>query len=1140
MRKVLVANRGEIAVRAFRAAYELGASTVAVYPYEDRHAVHRTKADEAYQIGEPGHPVRAYLDVDTIVDVAESTGADAVYPGYGFLAENAELARACERAGIIFVGPSADVLELTGDKSRSVAAARAAGVPVLSSSSPSDDVDMLVEAASGLDFPLFVKAVAGGGGRGMRRVVEPGHEFAALREAISAASREAEAAFGDGRVFLEQAVTDPRHIEVQILADHTGQVIHLFERDCSLQRRHQKVIEIAPAPALDPRLRDRICADAVAFARHVGYTCAGTVEFLVDPDGRHVFIEMNPRIQVEHTVTEEVTDVDLVSSQLRLAAGETLADLGLSQESVSLRGSALQCRITTEDPAAEFRPDTGRITVYRSPGGGGIRLDGAAHLGAEISGHFDSMLVKLTCRGADHQTALRRVRRALAEFRIRGVSTNLDFLRGVLTDPDFVSGRVTTSFIADRPHLLTGHSSTNRTGRLLDYLADVTVNRPHGARPTEVYPRDKLPVLPPETANAPAPAGGRQELLRVGPGEFARLLRDRPQLAVTDTTFRDAHQSLLATRVRTSGLAAVAGHVGRLTPQLWSLECWGGATYDVALRFLAEDPWERVERLREEVPNIPLQMLLRGRNTVGYTPYPETVTRAFVDEAARTGIDVFRIFDALNDVEAMRPAVEAVLETGTTVAEVAMAYSGDLSDPAERLYTLDYWLRLAEQIVDSGAHVLAIKDMAGLLRPPAATTLVTALRREFDVPIHVHSHDTAGGQLATYLAAVTAGADAVDGASAPMAGTTSQPALSAIVAAFAHTDRDTGLDLDAVLALEPYWEALRSVYRPFEAAPPGPTGRIYTHEIPGGQLSNLRAQATELGLAGRFEDVEAAYAGANRILGRPVKVTPSSKVVGDLALAMVGAGITAEELEADPSRMDVPDSVVEFLRGELGTPAGGWPEELRSAILSARGVEPLDGSPAPDPVSREDSLDLAVSGAPRREALNRLLFPGPAAEFAEHRRRFGDTSRLSANQFFYGLRQGEEHRVSLEEGVVVLIRLEAIGEPDAKGLCTVHLTVNGQPRTVTVRDRAADSTGPVAQKADEARADHVGAPFSGVVTLTVKAGDPVQAGAQVGTIEAMKMEAPITAHAAGVVGQLLVSGPRQVEAGDLLLTVNPG
>ncbi|HHX86033.1 MAG TPA: pyruvate carboxylase [Actinomycetales bacterium] len=1136
-RKILVANRGEIAVRAFRAAYELGAATVAVYPYEDRHSVHRSKADEAYQIGEPGHPVRAYLDVDAIVDLAESTGADAVYPGYGFLSENADLARACARAGITFVGPRPEVLDLTGDKSRSVSAAREAGVPVLDSSVPSDDVAELVAAAEDMTFPLFVKAVAGGGGRGMRLVETPGPDARSLREAIEAASHEAAAAFGDGRVFLEQAVTDPRHIEVQILADATGEVIHLYERDCSVQRRHQKVVEIAPAPHLEPALRDRICADAVAFARHVGYTCAGTVEFLVDAAGRHVFIEMNPRIQVEHTVTEEVTDVDLVSAQLRLAAGETLADLGLSQESVVLRGAALQCRITTEDPSAGFRPDTGRLTVYRSPGGSGVRLDGAAHLGADISGHFDSMLVKLTCRGGDLPTAVRRARRALAEFRIRGVATNLGFLRSLLDDPDFLAGRVTTSFIAQRPYLLDERVSGNRTGRLLEYLADVTVNRPHGERPATVYPRDKLPVLPAVLRGTAPPAGSRDLLRAVGPEAFSRGLRAQSAVAVTDTTFRDAHQSLLATRVRTSGLEAVAGHVARLTPQLWSVECWGGATYDVALRFLAEDPWERLERLRTAMPGLCLQMLLRGRNTVGYTPYPESVTRAFVDEAARTGIDVFRVFDALNDVEAMRPAIDAVLETGTAVAEVAMSYTGDLSDPAEELYTLDYWLRLAERIVRSGAHVLAIKDMAGLLRPHAAATLVSALRREFDLPIHVHTHDTAGGQLATYLAAVAAGADAVDGASAPMAGTTSQPPLSAIVAAFDHTDRDTGLDLDAVCALEPYWEALRGVYRPFEAAPPGPTGRVYTHEIPGGQLSNLRAQARELGLADRFEAVEAAYAGADHVLGRPVKVTPSSKVVGDLALALVGAGITASEFAADPSRVDVPDSVVGFLRGELGTPAGGWPEPLRSTVLTARGLDPLDGPPPVDSVPADDARALTEPGSGRRDALNRLLFPGPAAEFAEHRRRYGDTSHLSANQFFYGLRQGEEHRVQLDEGVEVLIRLEAIGEPDDKGMRSVMLVVNGQLRPILVRDRSVDSTGPVAEKADRADPGHVAAPFGGVVTLAVSVGDEVAAGDRVGTIEAMKMEAAISAPVAGTVRRVLVPGPRQVEGGDLLVVV---
>src|SRR3954466_4691536 len=743
--KVLVANRGEIAIRAFRAAYELGAATVAVFPWEDRNSVHRLKADESYQIGEEGHPVRAYLSVAEIIGAARRAGADAVYPGYGFLSENPELAEACARAGITFVGPSADVLELNGNKARAIAAAREAGLPVLSSTDPSDDVDTMLEAAETIPFPVFVKAVAGGGGRGVRPGEDPPQPPGALR----AAMREAESAFGDPTVFLEQAVIDPRHIEVQVLADGEGNVIHLFERDCSVQRRRQKVVELAPAPNLDPALRERICADAVAFAKAIGYVNAGTVEFLLDSQGRHVFIEMNPRIQVEHTVTEEVTDVDLVQSQLRIAAGETLADLGLSQENIQLRGAALQCRITTEDPANGFRPDTGRITTYRSPGGAGIRLDGGSSLGAEVGAHFDSMLVKLTCRGRDFGIAVARARRAVAEFRIRGVATNIPFLQALLDDPDFRAGRVTTSFIDERPELLTARSSADRGTKLLTYLADVTVNKPHGERPHLVDPVEKLP---PVDLTTPAPEGSRQRLLALGPEAFAADLRSRAALAVTDTTFRDAHQSLLATRVRTRDLLAVAGHVARTTPQLLSLEAWGGATYDVALRFLHEDPWDRLAALREAVPNICLQMLLRGRNTVGYTPYPEQVTTTFVAEAAHTGIDVFRVFDALNDVAQMRPAIDAVREAGSAVAEVALCYTADLSDPAEQLYDLDYYLRLAEQIVQAGAHVLAIKDMAGLPRPPAAATLVTALRERFDLPVHLHTHDTPGGQLATLMA----------------------------------------------------------------------------------------------------------------------------------------------------------------------------------------------------------------------------------------------------------------------------------------------------------------------------------------------------------------------------------------------------
>src|SRR6188472_332928 len=864
--KVLVANRGEIAIRAFRAAYELGARTVAVFPNEDRWSEHRLKADEAYEIGQRGHPVRAYLDPDAIVAVAVRAGADAVYPGYGFLSENPKLAEACANAGITFIGPSADVLTLTGNKARAIAAAKAAGVPTLASVDPSTDVDELVSSASELPYPLFVKAVAGGGGRGMRRVDEPG----ALREAIETCMREAEGAFGDPTVFVEQAVVDPRHIEVQILADGSGNVIHLFERDCSVQRRHQKVVEIAPAPHLDPDLRTRMCADAVRFARHIGYRNAGTVEFLLDPHGNYVFIEMNPRIQVEHTVTEEVTDVDLVQSQMRIASGETLADLGLSQDSIVLRGAALQCRITTEDPANNFRPDTGRITTYRSPGGAGIRLDGGTtYTGAEISPHFDSMLAKLTCRGRTYEKAVERARRALAEFRIRGVSTNIAFLQALLDDPDFQAGRVTTSFIETHPDLLTARSSGDRGTKLLTYLADVTVNQPHGPAPVSLDPVSKLPDV---DLTLPAPDGTRQALLTLGPQEFARRLRAQETVAVTDTTFRDAHQSLLATRVRTRDLLAVAGHVARSTPQMLSLEAWGGATYDVALRFLSEDPWERLAKLRQAAPNLCLQMLLRGRNTVGYTPYPTEVTNAFVEEAAAAGIDIFRIFDALNDVNQMRAAIDAVRETGTTIAEVALCYTADLNDPGERLYTLDYYLRLAEQIVEAGAHVLAIKDMAGLLRAPAARPLVTALRDRFDLPVHLHTHDTPGGQLATLLAAIDAGVDAVDAAAASMAGTTSQPPLSALVSATDHSARETGLDLTAVNAIEPYWEAVRRVYAPFESGLPSPTGRVYRHEIPGGQLSNLRQQAIALGLGEKFEQVENMYAAANAILGNIVKV----------------------------------------------------------------------------------------------------------------------------------------------------------------------------------------------------------------------------------------------------------------------------
>jgi pyruvate carboxylase len=1124
--KVLVANRGEIAIRAFRAAYELGAKTVAVYPYEDRGSEHRLKADEAYEIGERGHPVRTYLDPEAIVAAAVQAGADAVYPGYGFLSENPALAEACTRAGITFIGPSAEVLELTGNKARAIAAAREAGVPTLKSVAPSTDADELVAAAEALPYPLFVKAVAGGGGRGMRRVDDP----ARLHEAVETCMREAQAAFGDPTVFIEQAVVEPRHIEVQILADGAGNVIHLFERDCSVQRRHQKVVEIAPAPNLDPELRARICADAVRFARAIGYSCAGTVEFLLDPAGNYVFIEMNPRIQVEHTVTEEVTDVDLVQSQMRIASGETLADLRLSQEVIHLRGAALQCRITTEDPANGFRPDTGMITTYRSPGGAGVRVDGGTTFtGSEISPHFDSMLAKLTCRGRTFADAVRRARRAVAEFRIRGVSTNIPFLQALLDDPDFANGRVTTSFIETHPELLTARASGDRGTKLLTYLADITVNHPYGEAPVTLDPVTKLPLLSSAEREAAPPAGTRQRLLELGPEGFARALREQTAVAVTDTTFRDAHQSLLATRVRTKDLLNVAGHVARTTPKLWSLECWGGATYDVALRFLAEDPWERLAALREAVPNICLQMLLRGRNTVGYTPYPASVTQAFVAEAAATGIDVFRIFDALNDVEQMRPAIEAVRATGTTVAEVALCYTGDLSSPDERIYTLDYYLRVAQQIVDAGAHVLAIKDMAGLLRAPAARTLVAALRAEFGLPVHLHTHDTPGGQLATLTAAIDAGVDAVDAACAAMSGTTSQPPLSSLIAATDYTDRASGISLAAVNALEPYWEATRRVYAPFESGLPAPTGRVYRHEIPGGQLSNLRQQAIALGLGEKFEQIEDMYAAANDILGRVPKVTPSSKVIGDLALALVAAGADPEKFREDPSSYDVPASVIGFLHGELGDPPGGWPEPFRSKAIAGRSWTP-----------RAETLDPADEEGLRKEpraTLNRLLFPGPTRDFGEARSKWGDVSVLSTLDYLYGLRFGEEHVIDLEPGVQLFATIEAVSEPDERGFRTVMTTLNGQLRPISVRDRSVSAEVAAAEKADPGIPGQVAAPFQGVVTVAVEVGDTVAAGDTVATIEAMKMEAAITAPVGGVVQRIALGGPQAVEGGDLVLVL---
>ncbi len=1127
--KILVANRGEIAIRAFRAAVELGLRTVAVYAYEDRFSLHRMKADESYQIGEAGHPLRAYLTIDEIIRVAKMSGSDAVYPGYGFLSENPELAKACEKAGLIFVGPKASVLEMAGNKVAAKDCAVAAGVPVLASSDPSEDLDSLALAADSIGFPLFAKAVAGGGGRGMRKV----ESVKDLRPALEAAMREAETAFGDGRLFLEQAVSRPRHIEVQILADKHGGVVHLHERDCSVQRRHQKVIEIAPAPALDESIRERLFRDAIAFAKSIGYENAGTVEFLVDTEGdrsgQHVFIEMNPRIQVEHTVTEEITDVDLVHTQLRIASGHSLESIGLSQDAIEPRGFAMQCRITTEDPAADFRPDTGKITTYRSPGGAGIRLDGGTvSQGAQVSPYFDSLLAKMTSRGRTFEIAIARARRGLAEFRIRGVATNIPFLQAVVDDPEFVSGAIATSFIDDRPGLLTARSSKDRGTKLLSWIADVTVNKPHGEAPSQISPLAKLPEYP----RGQIAPGSKQLLTELGPQGFAKALRESTALKVTETTFRDAHQSLLATRVRTKDLVDVMPAVAHTTPQLLSVEAWGGATYDVALRFLGEDPWSRLDSMRNALPNICIQMLLRGRNTVGYTPYPLEVTDAFIQEASSTGVDIFRIFDALNDVTNMRPAIESVLATNSSVAEVALCYTGNLLDPAEKLYTLDYYLKLAEKIVDAGAHIIAIKDMAGLLRAEAASILVTALRKNFDLPVHLHTHDTPGGQLATLLSASAAGVDAVDSANAALAGTTSQPPLSALVAALENTDRDTGLSLAAVGALEPYWEAVRKMYLPFESGLPGPTGRVYEHEIPGGQLSNLRQQAIALGLSERFEDIEDWYAEANKMLGRPTKVTPSSKVVGDLALHLAAMDVNPRDFEENPGEFDIPDSVVGFMSGELGDLPGGWPEPFRTKILKGKVQKP-----AVKKITSEQKKSLKKPGPERQALLNKLLFPGPTEDYENVAQKYGDVSLLKTRDFFYGLPLGLESEIEVAAGVTLFVSIEMISEPDDHGVRTVTASLNGQMRPISVRDRSVEAEVTSAEKAAPDNPAQVAAPFAGVVSLSVVSGEKVSAGQIVATIEAMKMEAGISANISGSVSRIAIAQTQQVEAGDLILEV---
>jgi pyruvate carboxylase len=1139
---ILVANRGEIAIRVFRAASELGIRTVAIYANEDRFALHRFKADESYLVGDGKKPIAAYLDIPEILRVAKEAGADAIHPGYGFLSENPDFVDACDRAGITFIGPRPDVMRALGNKVAARTLAVVAGVPVVPASGalPADPAAARAEAAA-VGYPVMLKASWGGGGRGMR-VVESEAE---LDGAIAVARREALAAFGNDEVYVEKLVRRARHVEVQVLADQHGQLVHLFERDCSVQRRHQKVVERAPAPYVDAVTRKALCDAALNLCRAASYTHAGTVEFLMDADtGEFYFIEVNPRIQVEHTVTEQVTGVDIVKAQIHISEGLRIGDAaaGLpAQTGIRLNGHALQCRVTTEDPENGFTPDYGRITAYRSAAGFGLRLDGGtAYSGAVITPFYDSLLVKVTAWGHSADEAIARMDRGLREFRVRGVSTNLQFLENVISHPEFRSGDCTTRFIDDTPELFQFTRRRDRATRLLDYLGEITVNgspemagrkAPEDALPRALPPRCDLTVAP--------PPGTRERLLALGAEGFAQWMKDEPRVLFTDTTLRDAHQSLFATRMRSADMLAVAPHYARMLPQLFSLECWGGATFDVALRFLKEDPWERLTQLREAVPNVLLQMLLRASNAVGYTNYPDNVVRHFVRQAADGGIDVFRVFDSLNWVDNMRVAIDAVRDTGK-LCEGAICYTGDLFDATRPKYNLKYYVDLAKQLEKAGVHILGIKDMAGVCRPRAARELVTALKSEVGLPIHFHTHDTSGIAAASVLAAIEAGADAVDGALDAMSGLTSQPSLGAIAAALAGTERDPGLDLEAVQSLSHYFEAVRRHYAPFESDLRAGTSDVYRHEMPGGQYTNLREQARAMGLEHRWPEVARAYAEVNLMFGDIVKVTPTSKVVGDMALFMVANDLTRAEVEDPEREIAFPESVISLFRGELGFPPDGFPPALQAKVL--KGGAPLpgragDSMPPADLDAHRRELETLLGRAPsENELASHLMYPKVFGDYVEHRKRYGDVAQLPTPAFFHGLRDREEIAVEIDRGKTLIIRQTGRSDSaDDEGRIKVFFELNGQPRMARIHQVGAEVTRSH-PRIEDGNPNHVGAPMPGaVVTVSVREGQKVRKGSPLVSIEAMKMETAITAERDATVVRVLVTPGDRIEAKDLLV-----
>jgi len=1140
IKRLLVANRSEIAIRVMRASAELGIHNVAVYSEEDRFALHRFKADQSFRIGEPGKPIAAYLNIDEMLRVAEESGADAVHPGYGFLSENPDFADACRNAGLTFVGPGSDVMRLLGNKVSARKLAESAGVPVMPATDPLPaDIDQALKAADEIGYPVMLKASWGGGGRGMRVIRSAGE----LRDQFDTARREAEAAFGNGEVYLEKLVERARHVEVQILGDHHGMLVHLFERDCSVQRRNQKVIERAPAPYLDQKRREELCDFALALAKKAGYANAGTVEFLMDADtGAFYFIEVNPRIQVEHTVTEQVTGIDIVKAQLRMAEGYHIGDpesFVPRQANIKLYGHALQCRVTTEDPENNFVPDYGRIRAYRGATGFGIRLDGGtAYSGALITPFYDSLLEKVTAWAPTREDAIARMDRALREFRIRGVTTNLLFLEQIINHPDFRSGSYTTRFIDDTPELYHFPRRRDRATRLLRFIGEVQVNgNPEVAGRPEADERRAAPL--PALPKGAIPDGSVQKLEQLGAEKFAQWMLDQKQVLLTDTTMRDAHQSLFATRMRSFDHLAIAPAYAKLLPGLFSLECWGGATFDVAMRFLKEDPWARLRDIKTRAPNILLQMLLRASNAVGYTNYPDNVVRYFVERSANAGIDVFRVFDSLNWVENMRVAIDAVLETGK-LCEAAICYTGDLTDPAPSKYDLDYYVQMARELEKAGAHILGIKDMAGVCKPAAARLLVSTLKQEVGIPIHFHTHDTSGIAAASVLAAVEAGCDAVDGALDAMSGLTSQPNLGSIAAALRHGDRDPGLSLEAMREISRYWEGVRRFYSPFESDIRSGTSDVYRHAMPGGQYTNLREQARSLGIERRWPDVATRYAEVNEMFGDIVKVTPTSKVVGDMALFMVTSGLTREDVLDPDKDIAFPESVVQLFRGDLGQPPGGWPKALQAKVLN--GEEPDTSRPGEHlpPVdleaAREEVQKKIARNVDDDELASYLMYPKVFIEFAANRRDYGDVSILPTPVFFFGLDSEEEIAVDIEPGKTLIIRLLAVSDADEEGKRRLYFELNGQPRTVTVADTSVKATVVANRKAEEGNPMHVAAPMPGlVVSVAAKSGHSVAKGDPLVALEAMKMETVIRAERDGNVKSVPVSVGTQVEAHDLLV-----